>query len=218
MAPVFVEDHDRIGGAMPAIVFLPEDLQPNASKSVRGVVMIDTSGGLTIDDGLLGVSAATASTLGTVRPDGTSIVVDSDGTIHTGTLYVLPPASPTRLGGVRPDGTTITVEQDGTIHGTEQTPIATTGRAGKVRPDGTTITVDQDGTIRGATTYVLPVATTAVLGGVRPDGTTITVDGDGTIHGAAQETRPPGPYLDVREDRNGTRRLAVVTPEGVQHG
>ena len=94
--------------------------------------------------------------------------------------------------------------------------VATVALRGQVRPDGTTIVVSEDGTISvsgGGSGYVLPEATESSLGGVKPDGTTITVDMDGTIHAAAGEART-GPYMDVRTDSSGNRRLAIVIPEG----
>lgn len=96
--------------------------------------------------------------------------------------------------------------------------VANVALRGQVRPDGTTITVDEDGTIHsvagsggGGSGYVLPVATTSSLGGVKPDGSTITADPDGTIHAGAART---GPYMDVRTDSGGNRKLAIVIPEG----
>ena len=58
---------------------------------------------------------ATTSTLGGVIPDGTTITVDADGTIHGASTYVLPTASSSTLGGVKVDGTTITIDSNGVI-------------------------------------------------------------------------------------------------------
>lgn len=110
---------------------------------------------------------ATVDDVGTVKPDGTTITIDSDGTIHSST-YSLPPATTSALGGVKPDGTTITVDQDGTIHGasTYTLPIASTSTLGGVKVDGTTVTVDQDGTIHGASqTSAIPIATVREITG-----------------------------------------------------
>jgi hypothetical protein len=60
---------------------------------------------------------ATLDEPGAVMPDGTTITIDQDGTIHGASTYELPPATTSSLGGVIPDGTTITVDADGTIHG-----------------------------------------------------------------------------------------------------
>lgn len=60
---------------------------------------------------------ATTTSLGAVMPDGTTITIDQDGTIHGASTYTLPIASTSTLGGVKVDGTTITADVDGTLHG-----------------------------------------------------------------------------------------------------
>lgn len=67
--------------------------------------------------------AATTSTLGGVKPDGTTITVAEDGTIQAvpAEVYNLPAATTSTLGGVKPDGTTISVDADGTIKTTYKT-------------------------------------------------------------------------------------------------
>lgn len=59
--------------------------------------------------------AASTVTLGGVKVDGSTITVDTDGTIHGANTYTLPVATTEILGGVKPDGTTITITEDGTI-------------------------------------------------------------------------------------------------------
>ncbi len=130
------------------------------------------------------IGIATTSNVGVVKPDGTTITVDLDGTIHGNASPGI--ATTSDAGIVKPDGTTITVDSDGTIHGNASAEIATTSDAGIVKPDGTTITVDSDGTIHGNESA--EIATTSNAGIVKPDGTTITVDQDGTIHGNASVT------------------------------
>ena len=63
---------------------------------------------------------ATDSTLGGVKVDGTTITVDSNGTIHGSSSYELPIASNTTLGGVKVDGTSITINADGVISSAAQ--------------------------------------------------------------------------------------------------
>lgn len=58
---------------------------------------------------------ATASDVGVVKPDGTTITIDNDGTLHGSSTYTLPTASTTTLGGVKVDGTTITIDANGVI-------------------------------------------------------------------------------------------------------
>ena len=83
-----------------------------------------------------GIEPATTTRLGGVKPDGTTITVDNDGTIH-GTAEV-DVATTTTAGIVKPDGTTITVDQDGTIHGVG---------GSNVSVDGTTIVKDSNDVI-----------------------------------------------------------------------
>lgn len=91
------------------------------------------------------VPIATTTTAGKVKPDGTTITIDADGTIHGSANVNI--ATTTAPGIVKPDGTTITVDPDGTIRGSANVDIATASKAGIVKPDGTTITVANDGTI-----------------------------------------------------------------------
>ena len=55
---------------------------------------------------------ATSSFLGTVRPDGTTILIDSSGTIS---VVPVTTATPSATGTVRPDNTSITVAANGVI-------------------------------------------------------------------------------------------------------
>ena len=72
----------------------------------------------------IGSGIATTEHVGLVKPDGDTIVIDSDGTIHGTETYVLPTATPTTLGGVKPDGTSILVSSDGTISTSSSAPEA----------------------------------------------------------------------------------------------
>ena len=123
------------------------------------------------------VPIATTSTPGKVKPDGTTITVDSSGKIAS--VDQTPIATTSTAGKVKPDGTTITVNSSGTISSVDQTPIATTSVAVKVKPDGSTITVNSSGTI--SSVDQTPIATTSTAGKVKPDGTTITINSSGVI-------------------------------------
>ena len=123
---------------------------------------------------------ATNVKLGIVKPDGITIVIDSDGTIRSNYEYTLPKASTTVLGGVKVDGRTILTDQAGS--GTISVPTATASKVGVVKPDGTSITVDAQGNI------ALAAASTTVLGGVKVDGTSIVAN-SGTITGTSLVTR-----------------------------
>lgn len=233
------------------------DTAPSGVQSGGTVTFVGTGVGLTggpiVTSGSISLAPATSTTIGGVKPDGTTTTISPDGTISavsgsgtvqqvdtgvglsggpvttTGTIS-LSTATVSSIGGVKPDGSTITISPDGTISavsggaGTVQQvntgaglsggPITTTGtltlspatttEIGGVIPDGTTITVQTDGTISsvvsgGTVTQVetgvglsggpittsgtidLSPATTSALGGVKPDGTTITIQPDGTI-------------------------------------
>lgn len=67
-----------------------------------------------------GRTIATVGTLGTVKPDGDTITIDGDGTIHGKVTdpYVLPVASEDVLGGVKVDGKTIVIDENGVISAT----------------------------------------------------------------------------------------------------
>lgn len=79
----------------------------------------NNEGKLTWDNVIVGsdytLPIATNSVLGGVKPDGNTITIDEDGTIHGATTYTLPTASTTVLGGVKPDGETIKVSPEGVI-------------------------------------------------------------------------------------------------------
>lgn len=89
-----------------------------------------------------GVGIATTTTAGIVRPDGSSITVDPDGTIHAsgGSANI---ASTSKVGVVKPDGATIDVKPDGTI----SVPTATNAQVGLVKPDGYTTSINTNGEI-----------------------------------------------------------------------
>lgn len=176
---------------------------PTMSANVKGGAKVGTA--LEVDaNGALGVKPGTTQAIGGVKPDGTTITVDSDGTIHGANSYELPTMGASVKGGAKLGagleidddvlqlaGESYTTAEKQKLSGIESgannyvLPAATASAIGGVKPDGTTITVAQDGTISGANTYTLPPATTSTLGGVIPDGTTITVDSNGTIHGGA---------------------------------
>lgn len=135
------------------------ELQGNAhshgNKDTIDKFGVNSDGKLTWDNIIVGsdytLPVATISAIGGVKPDGTSITIDDDGTIHGASTYTLPMASTTVLGGVKVDGTTITIDSNGVIKGSEAKP------------------------------YTLPVATTTTLGGIKPDGTTTRVNTNGVL-------------------------------------
>lgn len=93
---------------------------------------------------------ATTRKAGVVKPDGTTITVEEDGTIHG--AQNVPIATTQQAGIVKPDGTSVTVDQDGTIHGA--IPVASTATLGGIRV-GNNLSIDQNGILssRGGANY-----------------------------------------------------------------
>lgn len=87
------------------------------------------------------VTPATTATAGIVKPDGTTILVDANGTISSASTVA--PATTAAAGIVKPDGTSISVDANGGI----ATAPATTAHLGGVKPDGSSITVNSSGVI-----------------------------------------------------------------------
>ena len=99
---------------MAATVIYVSDFVPAATESSAGVVRINTANGLAISDGRLGARLATTSQPGTVRPDGTTITIDGDGTIHS-TAQSTEAATTSRYGVVKYDGESISENESGQI-------------------------------------------------------------------------------------------------------
>lgn len=91
------EEVDEAVAAAQAIV---DYSVPLMSASTRGGAKL--GGGLAVGaDEKLSVSPATTSAVGGVKPDGTTITVDNDGTIHGASTYSLPTMSSTTKGGAK---------------------------------------------------------------------------------------------------------------------
>ena len=93
------------------------------------------------------VPVASASSVGGIKPDGTTITVGADGTASAVSGYTLPTATSSRLGGVKVDGTSVTADQDGTIHAASAYTLpdaTTTQKGGVIVGDGLDVS---DGTI-----------------------------------------------------------------------
>lgn len=72
-------------------------------------------GSLTYNGSEIKPSVATTESTGVVKPDGTTITIDEDGTIHGSSTYTLPIASIGTLGGIKPDGKTTFVNEEGVL-------------------------------------------------------------------------------------------------------
>ena len=72
-------------------------------------------GSLTYNGSEIKPSVATTESTGVVKPDGTTITIDEDGTLHGSNTYTLPIASTDTLGGIKPDGKTTFVNEEGVL-------------------------------------------------------------------------------------------------------
>jgi len=116
--------------------------------------------------GTYSLPTASSSTLGGVKVDNTTIVINGNGVISAATGG-LPVATNTVLGGVKVDATTINIDGTGVISARQYAlPTASTTVLGGVKVDNSTITISSTGVISAATAG-LPVASSTVLGGVK---------------------------------------------------
>lgn len=72
-------------------------------------------GSLTYNGSEIKPSVATTESTGVVKPDGTTITIDEDGTLHGSSTYELPKATTEVLGGIKPDGKTTFVNEEGIL-------------------------------------------------------------------------------------------------------
>lgn len=72
-------------------------------------------GSLTYNGSEIKPNVATTESTGIVKPDGTTITIDADGTIHGSSTYELPKATTEVLGGIKPDGKTTFVNEEGVL-------------------------------------------------------------------------------------------------------
>lgn len=125
---------------------------------------------------LVDVDIATTTKAGIVKPDGTTITVDADGTIHS-------PGGHTHANKTTLDSIT---EEDlinwNAKADIDDIPvIATTSVPGTVKPDDTTIKVDANGVIT-ATAQTPDIATPLVAGIVKFDDETIGMDENNALY------------------------------------
>ena len=88
------------------------------TESEHGVVSKlgeSSEGSLTYNGSEIKPSVATTESTGVVKPDGTTITIDDDGTLHGSSTYTLPIASTDTLGGIKPDGKTTFVNEEGVL-------------------------------------------------------------------------------------------------------
>lgn len=115
--------------------FYTKLFHPNASPALIGTNGIEIKvNNASVPNFYAGLVPATTSSLGGVRPDGTTITVDSDGIIRGASTYTLPTATADSLGGVKIDGTTITINDDGVITAITAEDAGTRWFAGETEP------------------------------------------------------------------------------------
>ena len=131
-----VADYDTLGGVKAKqtdsdkkyeIVYIDSEARlrvPIARQGVgenAGIVLPAADQFKVEDDGDMYLLPA-STTIGGVKPDGTTTTVDIDGTIHAvmPEPYTLPTATTTTLGGVKVDGTSVTIT-NGVISSTQPT-------------------------------------------------------------------------------------------------
>ena len=158
---------------------------PTAVGNTGDDVLVD-------DDGRLHIPKATTRFIGGVKPDGTTIEIDTNGVISavggSGGGYTLPTASDKTLGGITAPSEDITTKGDrgycyidnfSRLYVPPARGLVGGGyggnNAGVVLPSASQFEMNGD------ILSLLPSSTTT-LGGVKVDGTTTTTDEDGTIH------------------------------------
>ena len=158
---------------------------PTAVGNTGDDVLVD-------DDGRLHIPKATTLHLGAVKPDGTTIKINTNGVISavggSGGGYTLPVASDKTLGGITAPSEDITTKGDRGYcyideHSRLYVPPARGlegGSYGGNNP-GVVLPSASQFEMNGDVLSLLPSSTTT-LGGVKVDGTTTTTDEDGTIH------------------------------------
>ncbi len=150
-------------------------------------------------DGIISPSVATTSQPGIVRPDGTTITIDSQGIISStggSDPYTLPVASADVLGGIK-IGSNLTITEDGVLSA-EATPdpytlpVASADTLGGVKvPSNSEVKIDGEGNLTLSKTipdpYTLPVATDSILGGVKvSEGSGLSITPDGQLSSLGQ--------------------------------
>ena len=158
---------------------------PTAVGNTGDDVLVD-------DDGRLHIPKATTLHIGAVKPDGTTIKINTNGVISavggSGEGYTLPVASDKTLGGVKAPSEDITTKGDrGYCYIDEFSRLYVPPARGLVgggyggNNAGVVLPSASQFEMNGDILSLLPSSTTT-LGGVKVDGTTTTTDEDGTIH------------------------------------
>ena len=139
------EISDITNGLSTRIVALEADSHTHENKEIIDLFSITEDNKLSWNGAEVGykLTPATTEILGGVKPDGETITIDEDGTLHGANTYELPVAAANSLGGIKIDNTDINITEDGVIH----LGIASIDTLGGVKVDGDSIAINEDGTI-----------------------------------------------------------------------
>lgn len=168
------EISDITNGLSTRIVALETDSHTHENKEIIDLFSITEDNKLSWNGAEVGykLTPATTEILGGVKPDGETITIDEDGTLHGANTYELPVAAADSLGGVKIDNTDINITEDGVIH----LGIASIDTLGGVKVDGDSIAIHEDGTIFTVPKGLDFSAIAAAMTGGTLEGIEITAD------------------------------------------
>ena len=168
------EISDITNGLSTRIVALETDSHTHENKEIIDLFSITEDNKLSWNGAEVGykLTPATTEILGGVKPDGETITIDEDGTLHGANTYELPVAAADSLGGVKVDNTDINISEDGVIH----LGIASIDTLGGVKVDGDSIAINENGTIFTVPKGLDFQAITAAMTGGTLKGIEITAD------------------------------------------
>ena len=168
------EISDITNGISTRIVALEADSHTHENKEIIDLFSITEDNKLSWNGAEVGykLTPATTEILGGVKPDGETITIDEDGTLHGANTYELPVAAADSLGGIKVDNTDINITEDGVIH----LGIASIDTLGGVKVDGDSIAINEDGTIFTVPKGLDFQAITAAMTGGTLKGIEITAD------------------------------------------
>ena len=168
------EISDITNGLSTRIVALETDSHTHENKEIIDLFSITEDNKLSWNGAEVGykLTPATTEVLGGVKPDGETLTIDEDGTLHGANTYELPVAAANSLGGIKVDNTDINITEDGVIH----LGIASIDTLGGVKVDGDSIAINEDGTIFTVPKGLDFQAITAAMTGGTLKGIEITAD------------------------------------------
>lgn len=185
-----------------------------ASNLIPGVVIVKEGNGLEYNFGSISMSPATTSSLGTVKPDGTTITVDGNGVLTSvgsgsGSSYTLPVASDTILGGIKiGNRNSLTIKDNlgrygASLHaGIEDADVPIIPYAGNTNPGVVRVSDSGSGLKYSNGVVSMSPASTTTYGTVAYDGKTI------------QAKLNPSDQPTLYAATATTSSLGVVKPDG----